>query len=142
MRVGRRIRLLRLHAGLTQEQLGERAGLHPTYLGGIERGERNVSLKTLAKVASALQVPLKNLVTFSDHDKEQTLDALKRLVLTGDSRMETFFAAFCGSCKYLHSFLELEGNHDAFAFFSISCKNCEPLRIVREFLGRSIPEKR
>ncbi|MDA2925645.1 helix-turn-helix domain-containing protein [Acidobacteria bacterium AH-259-G07] len=43
-RLGERVRHLRTHLGWSQEKLAEKAGLHPTYVGGIERGERNVFL--------------------------------------------------------------------------------------------------
>lgn len=54
-RFGQRVRQLRLAKGLTQEELAERAGLHPTYIGGIERGERNLGLDNLLKLARALR---------------------------------------------------------------------------------------
>lgn len=54
-RVGKTIRELRLARGWTQEELAERANLHSTYVGGIERGERNVSLDNLIKIARALR---------------------------------------------------------------------------------------
>jgi transcriptional regulator with XRE-family HTH domain len=54
--LGRRIKALRLRQELTQEALGERAGLNYKYLGAIERGERNLSLKQLLKIAQALGV--------------------------------------------------------------------------------------
>ena len=54
-RFGSRIKQLRLARGLTQEGLAHRAGLHPTYVGGIERGERNVGLDNILKVARALR---------------------------------------------------------------------------------------
>lgn len=53
-RFGGVIRDLRLARGLTQEELAQRAGIHPTYLGGIERGERNVGLENILKIARAL----------------------------------------------------------------------------------------
>jgi transcriptional regulator with XRE-family HTH domain len=54
--LGRRIKVLRLRQELTQEALGERAGMNYKYLGAIERGERNLSLKQLLKIAQALGV--------------------------------------------------------------------------------------
>ncbi|WHZ17101.1 MAG: hypothetical protein OJF52_003953 [Nitrospira sp.] len=109
-RLGRRIRELRLKAGLTQEQLAERADLHPTYLGSVERGERNLSLNNLDKLAGALQVPLHSLLDFQDEQNRQTVDGVKSLIVGGNPRMELFFAAFCGNCKYLNGFLTLKDN--------------------------------
>lgn len=54
-RLGKTIRELRLAKGWTQEELAERAGLHPTYVGGVERGQRNVGFDNLLKLARALQ---------------------------------------------------------------------------------------
>lgn len=61
--VGSRVRTLRLAKGMSQEDLAARAGLHRTYVGGVERGERNVSLINLARIATALEVTLSALVT-------------------------------------------------------------------------------
>lgn len=46
--------MLRLAKGWTQEELANQSGLHPTYVGGIERGERNVGLDNILKLARAL----------------------------------------------------------------------------------------
>ena len=53
-RFGRRIRELRERAGWSQERFAEACGLHRTYIGGIERGERNVSLVNIERIAMAL----------------------------------------------------------------------------------------
>jgi transcriptional regulator with XRE-family HTH domain len=53
--LGGTIREMRLKLGLSQEGLAELAGLHWTYIGGIERGERNVSLMNIVKIAKALR---------------------------------------------------------------------------------------
>ena len=57
------VRALRLAAGLSQEQLAELAGLHRTYIGSIERGERNVSLQNVERIAAALRVAPAILLT-------------------------------------------------------------------------------
>jgi transcriptional regulator with XRE-family HTH domain len=62
VRFGRKLRSLRLERGLSQEELAFRAGLHRTYVSSAERGERNVSLVNLDKLASALEVHLRDLV--------------------------------------------------------------------------------
>ena len=54
---GEQVREIRLGRGLSQEELADRAGVHRTYLGGIERGERNPSLKNILALARALEVP-------------------------------------------------------------------------------------
>ena len=60
-RFGRRVRELRLAAGLSQEELAERAGLHYTYVGGIERGERNLGLLNIERMAAGLGISLAEL---------------------------------------------------------------------------------
>jgi len=61
---GDRVRDLRLAKGLSQEELAFRAGIHRTYLGGIERGERNPALKNISAIAEALHVALPELFSF------------------------------------------------------------------------------
>ena len=61
IRLGRRIRKLREQAGISQENLGFLSGLHRTYVGAIERGERNPSVLSLKKIADALKVGLGDL---------------------------------------------------------------------------------
>jgi len=61
--LGKRLRTLRLRTGLSQERFAAQAGLDRTYYAGIERGERNPSVKQLAKIAAALAVPIATLFT-------------------------------------------------------------------------------
>ena len=60
--LGQAIRRQRLKLGLTQEQLAETADLHWTYISGIERGVRNVSIVNLFHIAAALKVRVRDLV--------------------------------------------------------------------------------
>lgn len=53
----------RIGAGLSQEELAECAGLHRTYVGAIERAERNISIASLEKIASGLGCSVTDLVT-------------------------------------------------------------------------------
>lgn len=59
--VGERLRNYRLQAGYSQDSLAERAGLHPTYIGQVERGEKNATLESVKKIADALNLPLQKL---------------------------------------------------------------------------------
>lgn len=59
--IGFRIRELRQARGMTQEQLAEACDLHRTFIGSVERGERNVAVLNLRKIARSLRVPLTDL---------------------------------------------------------------------------------
>ena len=54
--VGRNLRAYREAKGLSQEAFAEVLGVHRTYMGGVERGERNLTLKSVEKVAAKLNV--------------------------------------------------------------------------------------
>ena len=63
MAFGRRVRELRVGLGLSQEELAERSGLHRNYIGGVERGERNIGLVNIGRLAAALESRLPDLFT-------------------------------------------------------------------------------
>jgi len=59
--LGRRIRNYRTAQGLSQEKLAELSGCHPTYIGQLERGEKNATIESIEKISSALKVSLSTL---------------------------------------------------------------------------------
>ncbi len=65
-RFGERVRELRAAKGFSQEELAFRAGIHWSYLSGIERGIRNPALKNITKIADALGVSLSKLFSFGE----------------------------------------------------------------------------
>jgi len=60
--LGQNIRRFRLAKGISQETLAELSRLHRTYVGGVERGERNIGLLNLTRLAQALEVSITDLV--------------------------------------------------------------------------------
>lgn len=62
--LGRKIKELRLKAGISQEKLAVKAKLHRTYMSDIERGERNVSVENIEKIAKALEIEPDELLRF------------------------------------------------------------------------------
>ena len=59
--IGQRIRNYRTQKGLSQEKLADLAGCHPTYIGQLERGEKNATLESVEKIASAMDISLSEL---------------------------------------------------------------------------------
>lgn len=66
---GLAVRARRLRIGLSQNALAEIAGLHRTYVGGIERGERNVSLLNIHALAGALDITASGLMLAAENKK-------------------------------------------------------------------------
>lgn len=60
-KIGQRIRNYRTQLGLSQEKLAELSGCHPTYIGQLERGEKNATLESIDKVSAALKISLSKL---------------------------------------------------------------------------------
>jgi transcriptional regulator with XRE-family HTH domain len=86
---GQRVRDLRKAKGLSQEALAERADLHYTYIGGVERGERNLSLKSIKKIADALDIVVRGLFIPSflgkkDKETSTLIDDINNLLTDKD----------------------------------------------------------
>jgi transcriptional regulator with XRE-family HTH domain len=62
VRFGRKLRQIRQQKGVSQEKLADRAGLHRTYVSSVERGERNISLVNIERLADALNVCMADLM--------------------------------------------------------------------------------
>lgn len=58
VKFGKKVRRRRLELKLSQEELAERASVHRTYIGMIERGEKNITLKNIEKIARALKISI------------------------------------------------------------------------------------
>ena len=59
--LGKRIRTERIDKKMTQEELAERAGLHPTYIGQVERGEKSLTITSLEKIVEGLGISFSDL---------------------------------------------------------------------------------
>ncbi len=64
VKFGDAVRQKRLSLGISQEELATLAGVHRTYIGMIERGEKNITLKNIEKISSALGVSIHELLRF------------------------------------------------------------------------------
>ena len=64
IKFGKRVRDERTKLGLSQEKLGEKAKVHRTYIGMIERAEKNITLTNMEKIAKALGTTVSNLTSF------------------------------------------------------------------------------
>lgn len=70
--IGKRIREARISAELTQEELAEKADVHYTFIGAAERGETNLSIKTLVRVAEALETPIEFFLKSAESESRMT----------------------------------------------------------------------
>jgi len=77
LQFGRAVREFRKAAGISQEQLAERTEIHRTYIGGIERGERNPTWLMITRIAKALGISAARLVQLAEkapNDSRETVD--------------------------------------------------------------------
>ena len=81
---GASVRSRRFRLGISQEELAERAGLHRTYIAGIERGGRNITLKSIEKLAQALGISVGKLL--GEPDKSVGANAVDLLLVEDDPK--------------------------------------------------------
>lgn len=65
--VAENVRARRLSLGLSQERLAHNCGLHRTYIGAVERAERNITISSLERIARALSIPASALLVSGKH---------------------------------------------------------------------------
>lgn len=88
VKFGENLGEFRKAAGLTQEELAAQAGISSTHIEEIERGERNLSLGTLHKVAKALGIDVAKLVSFAETEviDFECMELIRRIVRNADSK--------------------------------------------------------
>jgi len=85
--VGKRVRYFRQLKGLTQVELADKAGIHYTYIGGIERGERNISMESFEKILNALEVSPSDFfnIDITDDPRNEKINLHQQLLKTRDT---------------------------------------------------------
>lgn len=100
--VGQQIRNYRINQKLSQEKLAEMSGLHPTYIGQLERGEKNATLESIEKISSALNIPLSQLFeNLSNNELNSTpLKGYELLLSKSKSEQEELYNIMLAIDKY------------------------------------------
>lgn len=104
--VGQRLRLRRQELGYSQELTSEKAGLHPTYIGQVERGEKNATIESVEKICIALDLPLEDLFNkiIPYNSKCITTQKCYDLILNQSPEdQETLYALLEDIIKYKHN---------------------------------------
>ena len=94
--LGQRLRALRKQRLLSQERLGERANLSGKFIGEVERGEKSISLDSLYHVATALEVPLRDLTDVGDKSSTVPTEEAEKIfaLVSGRRRPEDVRKAY------------------------------------------------
>ena len=102
--IGQRIRNYRTQLGLSQEKLAELSGCHPTYIGQLERGEKNATLESIDKVASSLKISLsklfENLGGESTNERNIPLECYEFLLTKSQEEQEQIIKILIEMDKY------------------------------------------
>jgi len=86
--VGDKVKILRKDKELTQEELAEMSDLQSSYIGGVERGERNISLLTLEKIINSLNISPEAFFSFKDIDVQDKTN-LEQVITIHESLLQT-----------------------------------------------------
>jgi len=101
--VGQRIRNNRTRLGFNQETLAELSGCHPTYIGQLERGEKNATIESIEKISKALDVPLSKLfekLGGSKEEKDIALDCYEFISAKSKEEQEQIYRILLEMDKY------------------------------------------
>ena len=79
--VGQRIHDYRVRQKMSQESLAFAAGLHPAYLGSVERGEKCPSIETIYKISKGLKIPISALLDLDSETAPTQTEAIQRIAL-------------------------------------------------------------
>ena len=86
--IGQRIRNYRVEKGLSQEKLAEISGCQPTYIGQIERGEKNATLESIEKITSAMGISLSKLFEKIGEDNTDSIPMKCYELIASKNRIE------------------------------------------------------
>ena len=94
--VGRKIQSLREQKGFTQEMLGEKSGVHTKYISAIERGQKNLTIKTLEKVSEGLDVEPYELFIYPESldQGEAVRKAIESMMKDADAKTLNLYLEF------------------------------------------------
>ena len=103
--VGQRLRQRRQELGYSQELTSEKAGLHPTYIGQVERGEKNATIESIEKICIALDLPLEDLFNkiITTSSKQKTAQKCYDLIISQPIKdQEILYILLEDLIKYKH----------------------------------------
>lgn len=102
--IGQRIRNNRTKLGFSQEKLAELSGCHPTYIGQLERGEKNATIESIEKIANAMELPLSKLFEKlggkKSDDKDIALDCYEFISVKSKEEQEQIYKILLEMDKY------------------------------------------
>lgn len=104
--VGQRLRLRRQELGYSQELTAEKAGLHPTYIGQVERGEKNATIESIEKICIALNFPLEvlfNKIISTDYENNTAQKCYDLIVKQPSKEQQSLYILIEDIIKFKHN---------------------------------------